>query len=188
MSLRDMIDQGQNWDQGQKITLTPGQTATCTTLQQGQIYGIFAYNSSNAAMAAHLNVNWQLGVGKIVIPATTDGQGSSAMGFISGDDTTTISVSLSTAHQGEVTLWLGSVSMPINTQGIINKELPADGSSKSFGQCTRYYCTLSGRWYSLTLTSKVTQFISCRFTEKDATVYVLNQSCLLYTSPSPRDA
>ncbi|WP_347905269.1 hypothetical protein [Pseudomonas purpurea] len=35
-----------NWNGGQRITLRAGDTATCTTLQTGQLYGIFIYNSA----------------------------------------------------------------------------------------------------------------------------------------------
>lgn len=47
-----------NWNGGQRITLTAGDTATCTALSPGQLYGIFIYNSAQNDNNSTVSVNW----------------------------------------------------------------------------------------------------------------------------------
>ncbi|MDA7427123.1 hypothetical protein PGB28_01530 [Primorskyibacter aestuariivivens] len=168
-----------NWNGGQRITLRAGDTATCTTLRPGQIYGIFAYNSAQNDNDADLVCVWSNSQPPVTItvPGTTGNHGLASMGFVSGDDTQTISVSLGTNSQNaQVEVWLGSVSMPTDTSGLSNQQLPADGTQHSFNKYQRYFAVPPSSWYNVTLVSTITQFISCQFTSKKAEVFVLNET------------
>jgi len=57
----------------------------------------------------------------ITVPGTTANAGLASLGFVSGTDTQTVSVSLpSNAGSSQVEIWLGSVGMPTNTSGLTN--------------------------------------------------------------------
>ena len=168
-----------NWNGGQRITLQKGDTATCTTLAPGQLYAIFVYNSAQNQTTARLNVVWSLSQppATITVPGTTANAGLASMGFVSGTDTQTISVSLpSNSGLAQVDIWLGSVSMPTDTSGLNNQQLPADGNPYPFSKYTRYYAVPASKWYQLTIVSTITQFISCQFREAKSIVFVVNQT------------
>lgn len=169
-----------NWNGGQRITLhSGGDPATCTNLVPGQLYGIFAYNSAQNDNTANLSVAWSNSQPPVTlkVPGTTGNAGLAAVGFLSGTDTQTVSVSLPTGSDiAQVDVWLGSVSMPINTAGLNNKQLPADGVEYPFDKYTRYYAVPASKWYALALYSPVTQFIACQFREQKAIVFVLNET------------
>lgn len=168
-----------NWNGGQRITLGAGDTATCTVLSPGQIYGIFLYNSTQNDTNATVNVVWSNSKPPvpIAVPGTTANAGLAAIGFVSGTDTQTISVSLpSNAALSQVEAWIGSVSMPIDMTGLNNQALPIDGKPHPFNKYTRYFCVPPSSWHQLTIVSKITQFISVQFRSAKAVVYVLNET------------
>lgn len=168
-----------NWNGGQRITLKAGDTATCTTLRPGQIYGIFIYNSALSDNTAEVNVVWSNSQPpvKITVPGTTANAGLASMGFVSGSDTQTISISLSSnSGIAQIEAWLGSTSMPTNTSGLSNNQLQANGEPYPFSKYTRYYAVPPSQWFNLTIESKITQFVSCQFREANATVYVVNET------------
>lgn len=168
-----------NWNGGQRITLTPGDTATCTTLRPGQLYGIFCYNSALADNNARLTVVWSNSQPPafVTIPGTTANAGLASMFFVSGDDTQTVSASLpQDASIAKVDVWIGSVSMPTNTSGLTNRPLPMDGSQQPFNKYMRYYAVPASKWYQLRINSVITQYISCQFRQSKAVVFVVNQT------------
>jgi len=168
-----------NWNGGQRITLRAGDTATCTSLRPGQLYGIFVYNSAQNDNTANVNVVWSNSSPPvpITVPGTTANAGLASMGFVSGSDTQTISASLpSNAGIAQVEIWLGSVSMPTDTSGLDNQKLPIDGKPHSFNKYRRYFAVPPSSWHTLTLVSKITQFVSCQFRQQEAVVFVLNQT------------
>jgi hypothetical protein len=168
-----------NWNGGQRITLKAGDTATCTTLRPGQLYGIFIYNSAQSDNTSDVSVVWSNSQppAKITVPGTTANAGLSSMGFVSGSDTQTISISLgSNSGVAQVEAWLGSTSMPTNTSGLSNNPLQANGEQYPFSKYTRYYAVPPSKWMNLTIASKITQFISCQFREAKATVFVVNET------------
>lgn len=172
-------DSQTNWNGGQRITLNAGDTATCTTLRPGQIYGIFLYNSAGNDNNVDVNVVWSNSKApvKILVPGTTANAGLASMGFVSGSDTQTISISISSGSgNGQVEAWLGSVSMPINTSGLTNNVLQANGEQYQFNKYSRYFAVPPSKWMNLTIVSKITQFISCQFREANATVFVVNET------------
>lgn len=168
-----------NWNGGQRITLTAGDTATCTVLSPGQLYGIFIYNSAQNDNNANVNVVWSNSQAPctITVPGTTANAGLASLGFVSGTDTQTISVSLPVAAgNAQVEVWLGSVGMPTNTSGLNNSALQANGEKYPFNKYTRYYAVPPSKWMSLSIASTITQFISCQFRESKATVFVVNET------------
>ncbi|MBS9762019.1 MULTISPECIES: hypothetical protein [Pseudomonas] len=117
------------------------------------------------------------------VPGTTANAGLASLGFVSGTDTQTISVSLpSNSGIAQVELWLGSTSMPTNTSGLNNNQLQANGEQYPFNKYNRYYAVPPSNWMNLTIVSKITQFVSCQFREAAATVFVVNEASngLLY--------
>lgn len=74
------------------------------------------------------------------VPGTTANACLASLGFVSGTDTQTISVSLpSNSGIAQVELWLGSTSMPTNTSGLNNNQLQAKGEQYPFNKYNRYY-------------------------------------------------
>jgi len=170
-----------NWNGGQRITLRAGSTATCTTLNPGQLYAIFMYNSTQNDTNGTVNIVWSNSQPpvSVKIPGTTANAGLASLAFVSGTDTQTVSVSLPTnAGIAQIDLWLGSVSMPIDTSGLNNQPLPIDGNPHEFNKYTRYYCVPPSSWQQLTIVSAITQFISVQFREAKAVVYVVNETSI----------
>ena len=168
-----------NWNGGQRITLRAGDTATCTTLNPGQLYAIFMYNSTQNDTNGTVNIVWSNSQPpvKATIPGTTANAGLASVAFVSGTDTQTVSVSLPTnAGIAQIDLWLGSVGMPIDTSGLDNQPLPIDGNPHDFNKYTRYYAVPPSSWQQLTIVSAITQFLSVQFREAKAIVYVVNET------------
>lgn len=166
-----------NWNDGRKVDLTRGETYTCANLKQGQIYAVFLYNSANedANIPINVNIGNAFPPATVNVPGTTENQGLAALALVSGSDTQTVSISITSQQQGSrVTAWLGSVGMPTNTTGINNLELPFNGEQQHYDKLYRYYAVPRSQWYQLTINSPVTQFISTQFTENYLTVFINN--------------
>ncbi|MCE9687851.1 hypothetical protein LZP73_16850 [Shewanella sp. AS16] len=166
-----------NWNDGAVSTLTGGDTLTCANLKQGQLYAVFLYNS--AGEDANIGVNVNIGnlypPKTVTVPGTTGNMGLAALALVSGTDTQTVSISITSQQQGsKVTAWLGSVGMPTNTSGLNNQSLPFNGEQQHYDKCYRYYAVPKSQWYQLTLNSPVTQFISTQFTENYLNVFINN--------------
>jgi hypothetical protein len=164
-----------NWDGGQVSNLANGQTLTCTTLNPGQLYGLFLYNAAGNDNNATLFVT----VGNqppkaVTVPGTTAGQGLATIVLVSGNDSTTVAVSMVNQPNAQVQCWIGSVRMPTNTTGLNNQPLPDNGTTQPFAQYDRYYAVPPSSWQALTITSSITQFISVQFQEYYATIYIVN--------------
>jgi hypothetical protein len=168
-----------NWNGGQLITITQGVTATCVgSLNPGQLYALFFYNSAQNDANAPVNVVWRNSQPpvRVTVPGTTANQGLAALCFVSGDDTNTVSASLSqTAPGAQVSAFIGSVKMPTNTSGINNVALPLDGQFHPFKTFTRFYAVPASHWYEGTIQSNINQFISVQFKESAAVVNIVNQ-------------
>ncbi|MFW2543894.1 hypothetical protein ACN2XU_14730 [Primorskyibacter sp. 2E107] len=168
-----------NWNGGKRITLRAGETATCTTLNPGQLYAVFVYNSAQHDTNATLFVNWsnKEPPKQVTIPGTTANAGLASLAFVSGSDTQTVSVSMpSNSGMAQVEIWLGSVSMPTDTTGLTNEQLPADGAQHEFNKYRRYWSVPASSWHQLTIVSTITQFISVQFTSSKAVVYVVGET------------
>jgi hypothetical protein len=167
-----------NWDDGHVISMKPGDTATCKgTLNAGQLYALFFYNSAGQDSDTTVNVVWSNSNPPVLVtvPGTTQKEGLAALCFVYGDDTSTVSASVLQGQSGgEIEAFIGSVKMPTGP-GLINKELPLDGKKYNFTKFTRYYAVPASHWYNLRLESNVNQFISVLFTESKAAVYIVNK-------------
>jgi len=166
-----------NWNGGQLITLNGGDTATCQNLNAGQLYALFFYNSAGNDTDAPVRVVWSQSSPPVAVtvPGTTANQGLAALCFVSGDDTNTVSASLTSGQPGvQVQAFIGSVKMPVDTSGISNQQLPLDGKPHSFTKFTRYYAVPKSTWYSGYIQSNINQFISVQFKENAADVYIVN--------------
>ena len=96
--------------------------------------------------------------------------------FVSGIDTRTVSVSLPTnAGLAQVDVWIGSVSMPTDTSGLNNEQLPINGEPQPFDKYTRYFTVPPSNWHQLVIRSPVQQFIAVQFREQKAVVYVVSE-------------
>lgn len=168
-----------NWNDGRLITLSSGDTASSVgSLNPGQLYALFFYNAANNDANADVNVVWSNSQPpvKVTVPGTTQKQGLAALCFVSGDDTNTISASITSAVGGsQVQAFIGSVKMPTNTSGINNTQLPLDGQKIAFKAFTRFYAVPQSHWYEGTLQSNVNQFISVQFKQNSAVVNIVNQ-------------
>lgn len=173
------------WNDGRLLTLSPGDTATCQGgLNQQQLYCVFFYNSAQNDTGAKLNLVWSNSNPpvKVTVPGTTGNQGLAALLFVSGTETNTLSVEMSQNQPGaQVQCFIGSVKMPVNTGGINNTPLEADGQLHPFNAFTRYFAVPQSHWYTAQIQSDVNQFISVQFTQQTALVNVVNA----LVDPSP---
>lgn len=166
-----------NWDGGQRITIKGGDTASCTALTSGQLYCVFFYNSNNTDISATVQVITDNSTEpvRVSVPGTTSGQGLASLVLLKGSESRNISVSLSSdQNQAQVDAWIGSVSMPTNTEGITNAQLPLDGKLHQFNQAFRYFAVPPSTWVQLQIVAQKTQFISVQFLSQQATIYICN--------------
>lgn len=167
-----------NWDKGQLITMSQGDTATCNGgLNKGQLYALFFYNyaghdANTVVTVTGANVTSPV---QVTVPGTTANQGLAAMCFVSGDETNTIAAAVLNGQPGaSVQAFIGSVKMPIDTSGINNVGLPLNGQMYSFNKFTRYYAVPASHWYAGILQSNINSFSAVQFTENKALVIGLN--------------
>jgi hypothetical protein len=167
-----------NWNDGQLITLTPGDTATCKgNLNDGQLYGLFFYNSAgNDAGATVTVVASNSLTATVEVPGTTAKQGLAAICFVSGSDTNSVAASIFGSQPGiEVQAFICSVKMPLNISGIQNLPLPQNGAAQRFQKFTRYFTVPASHPYGLQLRSDINQFMTVQFTTQRAVVNVVNE-------------
>lgn len=171
-----------NWNSGQMMCdQKVGTILSCSTLNSGQIYAMFLYNSAGAdtsiqvqASINNVNPTW------ITIPGTTANQGLASLVFFSGNDGMTVNLVIPNNAQngnvqtGSITAWLGSVSMPTNTTGFNNYPLPTNGQPQSFNQLNRWYAVPSSTWWTYGINGNGLQLITVMFTENSAIVNVVN--------------
>jgi hypothetical protein len=166
-----------SWDHGQLIKLGVGDTATSNgSLNRGQLYALIFYNSAGADTSTQVTVvAGSLEPKFITVPGTTAQQGLASVLFFNGSDSNTISASIVQGETGsQIQAFIASVKMPLDTTGINNVELPADGNNHAFNKFTRYYTVPASHWYQGTLTSNINQFMSIQFKQESAIVNVLN--------------
>jgi hypothetical protein len=178
-SAKDVAAAAIGWNGGQRITLNTGDTATCTALQQGQLYAIFFYNSAGNDTDTVVNVVWSNSQPPfpVTVPGTTGDQGLASLFLVSGSDTQTVAVSIpATSANAGIDCWLGSVGMPTDTSELINGPLPANGQAQPFNKYMRYYTVPPSSWQQVTINSAINQFISVQFQEAFATVNIVNPS------------
>jgi hypothetical protein len=168
-----------NWNKGQLITLGKGDTATCNgNLNNGQLYGLFFYNSARSDASTTVNVVWSNSQPPVTVtvPGTTMKQGLASLCFVDASQTNTVSVAITNGNQGaNIQAFIASVKMPLDTNGIQNAKLPLDGKQHSFKKFTRYFAVPESHWYSAQIQSNIDQFISVQFSEKKANVYIVNK-------------
>jgi hypothetical protein len=166
-----------NWNNGQLISLNPGDTATCQQLNANQLYGLIFYNSAGNDAGANISVVWSQSQppASVYVPGTTGNQGLASVLFVNGSDTTTVSAAMLQNQSGaQVQTYIASVKMPVDTSGINNQSLPADGQPHSFNKFTRYYTVPASHWYQAQIQSNINQFIAIQFAEQSAIVNVIN--------------
>ncbi len=168
-----------NWNNGNLITLNVGDTATCNgALNSGQLYCLFFYNAAGNDADTVVNVVWSNSNPpvSVKVPGTTMNQGLAALCFVDGSETNTVSASVTHGNQGaNVQAFIGSVKMPLDTQGIRNTQLQLNGQTQAFEKFTRFYAVPESHWYSGYIQSNINQFISVQFIENKANVYVVNK-------------
>ena len=158
-----------NWNGGQKIMLQEGSIAIANgVLQQGQLYAIFLYNSSLADHNVNVSIFWSNSQPPAIVsvPGTTANQGPASVVLVSGNDTNTVSVSITNTPNSSIDCWLGSVGMPTDTSGLNNQRLPSNGVEQPFAGYDRYYAVPPPTWQQLTIGSNIAQFISVQFSSK----------------------
>lgn len=168
-----------NWINGNLIELKQGDTATCAgNLNNGQLYCLFFYNAAGNDTPTPVHIVGTQGQAPAIVnvPGTTQNQGLAALCFVDGSETNTISASVLNGTPGaKIQAFIGSVKMPLDTQGINNRQIPMNGQVQSFDKFTRYYGVPESHWYSGRIQSNINQFISVQFAERKATVYVVNK-------------
>jgi hypothetical protein len=165
-----------NWDDGRLIVLSAGQTAKCENLVQDQLYAVLLYNTSQIDVNAVVTVVWSNSVppSQVTVPGTTSDGAPANFVFVSGTDTSFVSISLSAGTTATVTAFIVSISMPLNTDGLNNAVLPGDGQFHSFGKYDRYYTQQYSGWRSVKIQNLSTQFICLQILKSSAKVVVVN--------------
>jgi len=166
-----------NWDDGRLITLTGGQAAKCANLVKNQIYAVLIYNASQIEIAAIVTVVWSNTdpPSKVTVRGTTGDNAPASFLFVSGTDTDFISISLAPGSQATIGAFIASVSMPLNTKGINNAELPNDSQFYPFQKYDRYYIESDTGWRSISIQNLDNQFICLQMIEDAATIIVVNK-------------
>ncbi|MCC3416864.1 MAG: hypothetical protein JGK12_00465 [Microcoleus sp. PH2017_01_SCD_O_A] len=166
-----------NWDKGGQNTLSGGGTLTCNNLTSGQVYGIFLINSNNTdtTTTVQLVIDNQTMPKSITVPGTTMGQGLASIALVKGDDTKSVSISISADQtQSKILAYIGSVGMPIDATGFNNLPLPINGTRNKFNVDSRYYQVVPTSWHQLQISTQATQFISVMFISQQATIFICN--------------
>ncbi|WP_341501439.1 hypothetical protein [Gallaecimonas sp. GXIMD4217] len=168
-----------NWNNGQLITLEQGMTATCNgNLNSGQLYCLFFYNAAQNDADTTVSVVWSNSQPPVTVkvPGTTGHQGLASICFVDGDQTNTVSVAVTHGQPGaSVQAFIGSVKMPIDTSGIHNKDMPANGQPQPLNAFSRYYCVPESHWYQAQVQSDINQFIFVQLQEQKACVNIVNK-------------
>ncbi|WKE67012.1 hypothetical protein PVT67_07175 [Gallaecimonas kandeliae] len=168
-----------NWNNGQLITLEQGMTATCNgNLNPGQLYCLFFYNAAQNDADTTVSVVWSNSQPPVLVkvPGTTGRQGLASICFVNGDQTNTVSAAVTGGQPGaSIQAFIGSVKMPIDTSGINNKELPANGQPQPLKAFTRYYDVPASHWYQAQVQSDIDQFIFVQMQEQKAVVNIVNK-------------
>jgi hypothetical protein len=152
--------------------LNDGDTASCNgNLNQGQLYALVFYTRP-VTMPTTVNVIWSQSQPpvKVTVPGTTGNQGLAALCFVSGSDTASVSISLTTADPGvKIDAYIASVKMPTNTSGI---NLLHQSAQQHRLRNLRVSTVCQ---QAIGMKSNINQFISVQLTENKANVVILNQ-------------
>lgn len=170
------VDNVINWDDGRRIKVLGGQTATCSTLNPGQLYCIFLYNSSDQDQDIDVTVVWSNAAPPVIVtvPGTTANEGPASLVLASGSDTSTISVAITQTGNANIECWLGSVEMPTNTSSLSDRQLAPDGVPRRLAKDSRYYTVPQSTWYQFTITSKFNQSTVVQFRQRQVIIYLVN--------------
>lgn len=168
-----------NWDAGQLITLTPGDTAKCDgQLNSGELYCLCFYNTANSGTDTNVTVTGSNGMApvSVKVPGSVLGEGLAGLCFVEGDQTNSVGISVLQDNPGaKIEAFIISVKFPTgNNTNILTKELPFDGQMHPFYQFTRYQAVPSARFYSGTVKSNIQQFISVFMIQNEASVIIVN--------------
>ncbi len=171
----------QNWNGGNRLTVSQGNPLQAVNAIVNPINVAFLYNSTQAAQAVPVDfVGNNQYFQQVAVPQTTGNAGSAALLTFSGPNnggsanlTATIDPSAGSGAQAQS--WLGGQSMPINTSGLNNVNLPANGQGNSFNQYSRYFFVPGAQRYILNVTSGISAFYFAVFNSSGQVfVYVLN--------------
>lgn len=174
--------QNGNWDGGQLVTLTvnPGSNNyTCNNIQN-EATAIMLYNSAGTDHDTVITVTTANSAApvKVTVPGTTGNQGLATIVLVNGSVTNSVTVNMTPDQpsDSQVQAVIVSLAFPINTSGISNNQLQANGQKQSFTKFSRFYSVPASNWYQLDLQSNVTQFFCTQFGlgSNSVTIYCLN--------------
>jgi hypothetical protein len=171
----------QNWNGGNRLAISQGNSLQAVNSIVNPINVAFIYNSTQAAQAVPVDfVGANQYFQQVVVPQTTGNAGSAALLTFSGPGnggsaSLTATLDPSAGGGAQAQAWLGSQSMPTNTSGLNNANLPADGEGYSFNKYARYYFVPNAQRYVLNVSSGISAFYFAVFNSSGQVgIYVLN--------------
>ncbi|GAA4892934.1 hypothetical protein GCM10023333_27740 [Ferrimonas pelagia] len=164
------------WDDGRLLELNYGQTATCTSLKQGQLYAVIIYNASASDHDIPISLVWsnsQLPE-NMTIPGTKNAQGPASVVLVSGNDTATVSISISTASNATVQMWILSVSMPSTPRQNLDYRQVKEGVELPLLKAKNYFAVAKSNWHQVTIENKYNQAFILQIQNHQAIIYIIN--------------
>ncbi|MBJ9966934.1 hypothetical protein LGM43_04750 [Burkholderia seminalis] len=171
----------QNWNGGNRLVVSQSNPLQCVNSIVNPINVAFLYNTTQAAQEVPVDfVGANQYFQQVKVAQTTGNQGSAALLTFSGPSnggsaslTATLDPQAGSGAQAEA--WLGSQSMPVNTTGLSNNNLPANGERYAFNKYSRYYFVPGAQRYVLSVSSGISAFYFALFNSSgQVDVYVLN--------------
>jgi hypothetical protein len=170
------LENSNSWSIGERIELREGQTITCTSLFPKRIYCVLIYNTSKNDRNVFLDINWsnQQAPKKMTIPGSENKQGDASIILVSGNDTSTISLSITTGNGGKIECQLVSTAIHKPSLTLPIRRIIANGKKYIIEKYQHYIGRINRGWYHLTLENRISQSVILQIQHHQIIIYILN--------------
>ncbi|ALQ10015.1 hypothetical protein D172_018175 (plasmid) [Pseudoalteromonas sp. Bsw20308] len=170
------LENSNSWSIGERVELCEGQTITCTSLFPKRIYCVLIYNMSKNDRNVFLDVNWsnQQAPKKMTIPGSENKQGDASLILVSGNDTSTISLSITSGNGGQIECFLLSTAIESPSPNLPIRHIVTGGKRYIVEKYQHYLGLINRGWYHLTLENKISQSVVLQIQHHQVIIYILN--------------